>query len=67
MTDAHNKLILFQEKQIRRVWHHEEWWFAVVDIIEALTESRNPAVYWRVLKNGFWRRAETRPLQNVTV
>ncbi len=50
MAEAQNKLILFQEKQIRRVWHQEEWWFAVVDIIEALSESRNPAVYWRVLK-----------------
>jgi hypothetical protein len=28
----------------------EKWWFSVVDIIAALTESDNPQVYWRVLK-----------------
>ena len=50
MKVAHSKIIVFQEKQIRRLWHNEEWWFAVVDIIEVLTESKNPAVYWRVLK-----------------
>ena len=42
-----NKIILFQEKQVRRVWHNEEWWFAINDIIEILTESVNPADYFR--------------------
>lgn len=28
----------------------EVWFFAIVDIIQALTESPNPQVYWRVLK-----------------
>ena len=45
-----NKVVLFQEKQIRRVWHDEQWYFAVVDVLEVLTESKNPSVYWRVLK-----------------
>ena len=42
-----NKIILFQEKQVRRVWHNEEWWFAINDIIEILTDSVNPADYFR--------------------
>ena len=42
-----NKIILFQEKQVRRVWHNDEWWFAINDIIEILTESVNPADYFR--------------------
>lgn len=50
MSDQENSIVLFQEKQIRRTWHNEEWWFAVVDVLAALTESKNPAVYWRVLK-----------------
>ncbi|MCW5923543.1 MAG: Bro-N domain-containing protein [Saprospiraceae bacterium] len=50
MSEEQNKIVVFQEKQIRRVWHNEEWWFAVVDVIKVLTESTNPAVYWRVLK-----------------
>lgn len=46
----HNKIILFQEKQIRRVWHDEKWFLSVVDVIEALTESGNPRNYWSMLK-----------------
>lgn len=45
-----DKIVVFESKQVRRVWHNEEWWFAVVDVIEVLTESSNPSVYWRVLK-----------------
>jgi hypothetical protein len=43
---------LFESKRIRSHWDAEEekWYFAIVDIIEALTESSNPQVYWRVLK-----------------
>jgi len=50
MSEEQNKLVVFQDKSIRRVWHNEEWWFAVVDVVNALVESKNPAVYWRVLK-----------------
>ena len=50
MSDAHNKLVVFQEKQIRRVWHNEEWWFSVIDVIGVITESKNPSSYWRTLK-----------------
>jgi hypothetical protein len=28
----------------------EKWFFSVVDVIRALTDSNNPQVYWRVLK-----------------
>ena len=45
MSDEKNKMIVFQEKQIRRTWHNEEWWFAVVDVVSALTDSKNPSGY----------------------
>src|SRR3989339_1395347 len=48
-----NKAIaIFKGKQIRRFWDEEKelWYFAVVDVIAALTNSNNPQVYWRVLK-----------------
>ena len=48
--EEQNKLIVFQEKEIRRVWHNEEWWFSVVDVIEVLTESDKPRDYWYRLK-----------------
>jgi DNA-damage-inducible protein D len=46
-----NKLMLFEEKQIRHVWHENDWYFSVIDVIEILTESPKPRVYWGVLKN----------------
>ena len=49
MTD---KIKLFEQKQIRTHWdaENEEWYFSVVDIVEALTESLNARKYWSVLK-----------------
>ena len=43
---------LFESKHIRSVWDDkaQRWYFAVVDVVAALTESKNPQVYWRVLK-----------------
>jgi len=47
-----NSIILFKQKEVRRHWDAEKelWYFSVVDIIEVLTESINPQVYWRKLK-----------------
>lgn len=43
---------LFDEKLVRTIWddEQEKWYFSVVDVIEVLTDSPNPQVYWRVLK-----------------
>ena len=45
-----NKLALFEGKNIRRIWHNEEWYFSVVDVIGALTESVDAKDYWYRLK-----------------
>lgn len=45
-----NELQSFEGKEIRKVWHDEQWFFAVIDIIEVLTDSKNPSVYWSALK-----------------
>jgi len=45
-----NSVVIFKEKQIRRTWHNSEWWFSVVDICGALTESPDGGAYWRKLK-----------------
>ncbi|MDP3918420.1 MAG: Bro-N domain-containing protein [Nanoarchaeota archaeon] len=43
-------LIVFQGMEIRRTWHNEEWYFSVVDIVKALTDSTRPKKYWSDLK-----------------
>jgi DNA-damage-inducible protein D len=50
MEENKNKIVVFQEKNVRRVWHNEQWYFSVIDVIEVLTESPNPRKYWSVLK-----------------
>jgi DNA-damage-inducible protein D len=43
-------LIPFNGDKIRRIWHDEQWYFSVVDLVEVLTESVNPSNYWNMLK-----------------
>jgi hypothetical protein len=43
-------IVVFHEKVIRRIWIDDKWFFSVVDIIGALTESVNPRDYWYRLK-----------------
>jgi DNA-damage-inducible protein D len=45
-----NTLTLFEGKEIRKIWHEEEWYFSAVDVIEILTDSVKPRDYWSVLK-----------------
>lgn len=47
-------IVLFKEKQIRRVWHNEEWWFSVVDVCAVLTDSLDSGAYWRKLKQRLY-------------
>ena len=50
MTDT--TLKLFQDTNIRTQWDAdaEKWYFSIVDVIAALTESADPSAYWRKLK-----------------
>ena len=43
---------LFEEKKVRTVWddEQEKWYFCVVDIVEALTDSVNPTDYIKKMK-----------------
>ena len=45
-----NKLIVFENKKIRRTWHNDQWWFSVIDVIAVLTESPRARKYWLDLK-----------------
>ena len=43
---------IFENRQIRSIWNdeQEEWFFSVIDVVSALTESANPRRYWSDLK-----------------
>ncbi len=45
------KIIIFNDKKIRRTWHDNEWFFSVVDIVEVLSESSAPRQYWGMVKS----------------
>ncbi len=45
-----NKIAIFKGSKIRKALHNGEWWFSVVDVIEALTDSERPSVYWTAMK-----------------
>ena len=47
-----NSIILFNQKQVRRIWDEEKelWYFSVIDVVEILTESPRPRKYWNALK-----------------
>ncbi len=50
--DQHSKIILFKDKSIRSHWdaEQEEWFFSVVDVVAALTDSANPTDYLKKLR-----------------
>lgn len=56
MLNLNNKLEtisnLFEGKEIRSIWdsEKEDYYFSVVDVISALTESPRPRKYWNALK-----------------
>src|SRR5436190_16514047 len=49
-TDDSKGLALFEQKMIRRVWHNNEWYYSIVDVIAVLTDSATPRKYWNTLK-----------------
>lgn len=57
-----NKIVLFQEKQVRRIWHNEQWYFSIVDVIEVLTDSPIPRTYWSKLKAKIKKESELNPI-----
>ncbi len=65
-----NKIALFEQKEIRRTWQDGKWYFSIVDIVGALTDSSDPKQYIkRVRSRDEWLNAKwgtiCTPLDNV--
>lgn len=50
LPEDNKGLVIFKGKNIRRVEHNGEWFFSVIDIVEALTDTNNARRYWSDLK-----------------
>ncbi len=44
-TNPPGRIALFKGRQIRRIIHNNEWWFVIVDVVAALTDSVQPDGY----------------------
>jgi prophage antirepressor-like protein len=44
-------IVIFKEQAIRRVWHNDEWWYSVSDVVIALTDSTNPTDYIKKMRS----------------
>jgi len=57
------KIAIFKGKQIRKVIYNNEWWFSIIDVIEALAETERSRKYWsdlksKLIKEGFLEVSE---------
>jgi DNA-damage-inducible protein D len=52
------KIAIFKGREIRKALISNEWWFSVVDVIGALTDSGNPRDYWFKMKDREKENAE---------
>ena len=48
--EKESKLTLFEGRQIRKVFHEDEWWFSIIDVVEVLVGGDRPRKYWNDLK-----------------
>ena len=46
-----SSIIPFEGKEIRKIWHEEQWYFSIIDVIEVLTDSPSSKTYWDKLKS----------------
>ncbi len=38
-------IVIFEEKEVRRTWYNEQWYFCIVDVVQILTNSVQPEGY----------------------
>ncbi|WP_063833230.1 BRO family protein [Aureispira sp. CCB-QB1] len=50
LTPKNQQIISFEDKEIRSIEHDGELWYVVVDVINVVTESKNPKGYLRDMR-----------------
>lgn len=59
------KIAIFQKKEIRKIIHKNEWWFSIIDVIEALTGTERPRKYWNDLKKKLIKEGYVEVSENI--
>jgi DNA-damage-inducible protein D len=52
LADGMVQIELFQDKEIRKELYKGEWYFSIIDVLEVLTDSPEPASYWAKIKSA---------------
>ena len=60
--ESSSKMAIFKAKEIRRIWNKDEWFYSVVDICGALTDSPTPRQYWGKIKDREFLKLELSPI-----
>jgi len=60
--DEDNSLVVFRDRKIRREWHNNEWFFSVIDVVNALTDSPAPRQYWMKVKDREFIKLQLSPI-----
>ena len=60
--EQNNQINLFEQKPIRKIWHNEQWYFSIVDVIEVLTNATQPRTYWAKLKKKIADESQLLPI-----
>jgi len=59
------KIAIFRRKEIRKIIYKNEWWFSIIDIIKALTETERPRKYWSDLKSKLKKEGYSEVSENI--
>ena len=50
VPDGQLEIAEFKGSEVRKVLHNDEWYFSVIDIVEAIVETNSPSRYWNELR-----------------
>lgn len=59
--EKENTLIPFEGKEIRKIWHEDQWYFSIIDVVELLTDSPQPSSYWNKVKKVILKESQSLP------
>lgn len=58
-------ITLFEQQEVRKIWHKEKWYFSIIDVVSILSESNNPRRYWSDLKKKLKEEGYSESYENI--